>query len=152
MKQNIVKILREIFPFVLTIALWRLSFPWLNPAGILAIIPIFYCSFIRPIRYWTFFAIIMCFLIDYKFNTLFIWTFFYCAYYSIMNIQTMLDLTHTKENGLYAFALFLGIAALFITILHINFGNLLAAIIMFLITCAFYIPIIRLIWVVQNDR
>ena len=44
MKQNIIKYLQIAFPFLITIALWRLSNPWINPAGVLAMIPIFYCS------------------------------------------------------------------------------------------------------------
>ena len=43
MKELVVKYLRLLFPFIITIALWRISVPWINPAGILAIIPIFYC-------------------------------------------------------------------------------------------------------------
>ncbi|MBQ7185813.1 MAG: hypothetical protein IJR92_03340, partial [Alphaproteobacteria bacterium] len=80
MKRKFIKIFTILFPFLITVILWRLSTPWVNPAGVLAIIPIFYCSFIRPVSYFTFFSILFCFLIDYKFGTLFMWTIFYCMY------------------------------------------------------------------------
>ncbi|MCR4917359.1 MAG: hypothetical protein K5912_00245, partial [Alphaproteobacteria bacterium] len=81
MKRNIIKIFKVIFPFLITIFLWRLSCQWINPAGILAIVPIFFYSFIRPIPYFSFFAIILCFLLDYSFGTVLVWTIFYCTYY-----------------------------------------------------------------------
>ena len=112
MKQNIIKYLQIAFPFLITIALWRLSNPWINPAGVLAMIPIFYCSFIRPVPYFTAFAILFCFLIDYNFDTVIFWTTLYCTYYAVMNIQTIIDLTHTKRYGLCAFMIFFGIASL----------------------------------------
>ena len=42
MKKNIIDFLRVSFPFLLTIGLWRLSVPFWNPGGIMAIIPIFF--------------------------------------------------------------------------------------------------------------
>ena len=49
-KYKIIKFLRDAFPFIAVIVLWRLSVAFWNPAGILAIIPIFYCSFVRLVR------------------------------------------------------------------------------------------------------
>ncbi|MBO4480446.1 MAG: hypothetical protein J5742_02355 [Alphaproteobacteria bacterium] len=151
MKQTIVKYLQIIFPFLITIALWRLSSPWINPAGILAIIPIFYCSFIRPVPYFTVFAILLCFLIDYKFDTVMFWTSLYCAYYAIMNIQTIIDLTHTKKYGIYAFMIFFGIASISMIIWNFNLIGILGGIFMFIITCAAYIPVAFLTKVVCDD-
>ena len=106
MKQKIIRYLQIAFPFLLTIVLWRLSCPWVNPAGLLCIIPIFYCSFIKPVCYFAPFALVMCFLLDYKFGSDFMWTIYYCLCYMIMNLQTAIDLTHTKKSGVYAFMTF----------------------------------------------
>jgi hypothetical protein len=151
MRKNFIYILQKIFPFLFTVALWRLSVPWLNPAGVLAIVPIYYCSFIKPVPYFTVFAILFCFLLDYKFDTLFVWTICYCVYYSVMNIQNFLDLTHTNKNGIFAFMLFFGLIVSFITIRHIDLSNLFAGILMFILTTVMYIPITVLIKAAQDD-
>jgi hypothetical protein len=151
MRRNIIKFLRNAFPFLITVALWRLALPWVNPAGLLAIIPIFYCSFISVRPYFVPFAILFCFLLDYSFGTVFVWTLCYCTYYAAMNIQTILDLTHTKENGLFAFMVFFGAVIFLISIQDLNLLNFGAGILTFIITCALYIPITKLIRVVKND-
>lgn len=151
MKQKIMKFLQMAFPFLITIALWRLSNRWINPGGILAIIPIFYCSFIRPIPYFTVFAILICMLLDYNFNTVIFWTTLYCAYYAVMNIQTILDLTHTKKYGVFAFMIFFGIASVSMMIWYLNWAGIIYGILMFVITCALYIPITMLTKVVCDD-
>ena len=150
MKQSVIKYLRILFPWVFTIVLWRLSYPWINPAGILAIVPIFYCSFIRPLDYFVPFAILMCFLIDYKFDTVLFWTTLYCIYYVIANIQTVLDLTHTKKSGVYAFMLFFGIAVLSRIIWDLSIINLMIGILMYALVCVAYIPITTVINMVDK--
>ncbi|MCR5194585.1 MAG: hypothetical protein K6B71_03635 [Alphaproteobacteria bacterium] len=152
MKRDIINFLIKCFPFLLTILLLRLSAPWFNPAGILAIIPVFYCSFIRPVPYFTFFAILICFLIDYKFGTVFTWTIFYCLYYAVANIQTFIDLTHTDKHGFYAFMIFIGVIILTILLAGLTFLNFLMSGLLFLYVCAMYIPITMIInKVVKND-
>lgn len=151
MKQKIIKYLQIAFPFLLTIALWRLSCPWVNPAGVLCIIPIFYCSFIRPVRYFSPFALLMCFLLDYKFGGNFMWTIYYCLCYMILNLQTAIDLTHTKKSGVYAFMIFFSVIILFMFLQHINLVNLLYAVVVFAITSILYIPMVVTIQAVQND-
>lgn len=151
MKQKIIRYLRVAFPFLVTIALWRLSFPWVNPAGILCIVPIFYCSFIKPVPYFMPFALLMCFLLDYKFGTVFMWTIYYCLFYAIMNLQTVVDLTHTKKYGLYAFMAFIGPVILFMISRYISFINILYGLVAFIITLIMYIPTVVTIKVVQND-
>ena len=150
MRQNIIKYLRILFPWAITIVLWRLSYPWINPAGILAIIPIFYCSFIRPIPYFAPFAILMCFMIDYKFDTVLFWTCVYCIYYVATNVQTIIDLTHTKKYGVYAFLLFFGISILSLIVWDFNLINLLMGIFMYAFTSAVYIPITTIINMVDE--
>lgn len=151
MKQTIIRYLRIAFPFLVTIALWRLSCPWLNPAGILCIIPIFYCSFIKPVPWFAPFALLMCFLLDYKFGSVFMWTMYYCFIYAIMNLQTVVDLTHTKNSGVYAFMAFLSPIILFVIAQHINWINLLYGIVVFTIVSVMYIPMVVTLGVVQND-
>jgi len=151
MKQQIVKFLHIVFPFFITLFLWRLSTPYINPAGVLAIIPIFYYSFIRPTPYFTAYALLFCFLIDYKFNTILVWTIFYSIYYVIMNIQTVIDLTHTNKNGLYAFLLFIGPVLLFIMLTHLGWTSILLSLMMFFILGIFYIPITHIAKAVNHD-
>lgn len=151
MKQVIFEFLRVSFPFFLTIALWRLSAPWLNPAGVLAIIPIFYCSIIKQTPYFVPFAILFCFLIDYKFDSLMIWTIFFCLFYSIAGFQTIIDFTHTAKNGLYAFMMFVGAVIVFMTLDNINSMSIIRGLAMFGLTSVLYVPITAIITRVKND-
>ena len=151
MKQNIIRFLRDAYPFVLTIALWRLACSWLNPGGILAIIPIYYCSFVRPTRYFLTLSVIFCFLLDYKLDTVFMVTLVYCLYYSVMNIQTVVDLTHTNRDGLFAFMVFFGVIVGLLIIQDINILNLCGGVFVFAVACALYTPIIKTITAVKND-
>ena len=41
MNRDIIKFFRTAAPFLITVVLWRLALPWVNPAGILAIILLF---------------------------------------------------------------------------------------------------------------
>lgn len=151
MKQKVITFLTISFPFLITLVLWRLSCPFINPAGILAIIPIFYCSFIRPVPYFTVYALLFCFLLDYKFGTVLIWTIFYCIYYVVINIQTFIDLSHTNKNGLFAFMTFLAPVILFIMLHHIGWTSIITSILTFSVLCAMYIPTTFLIKAVKND-
>ena len=151
MKRNITEFLIKSFPFLITLVLWRLSCPIINPAGILAIIPIFYCSFIRPVPYFTVYALLFCFLLDYKFGTTLTWMIFYCIFYVIMNIQTFIDLGHTNRNGLFAFMGFIGPVIFFLMLHHIGITSILLSILTFVILCIMYIPTTYLIKVVKND-
>ncbi len=143
--------LRIGLPFLMTLALWRLSTPWINPAGILAIIPIFYCSFIHPTPYFVPYALFFCFLIDYKFNTVLTWTIFYCIYYVTINLQTIIDITHTNMRGIFAFMLFFGIVLFAITLFNLTWLGFGWFILTFLITCIMYIPITKILAVVHDD-
>lgn len=151
MKQIVLEILRISFPFLLTIALWRLSTPWINPAGILAIIPIFYCSIIKQTPYFVPFAILFCFFIDYKFDTMMIWTIFFCLFYSVAGFQSIIDFSHTAKNGVYAFMVFIGTVIIFITMYNINVESIFSAVMMFILTSTLYIPITMIIARVKND-
>ena len=152
MKYKIIKILRDAFPFIAVIVLWRLSVAFWNPAGILAIIPIFYCSFVRPVPWFTPFAILFCFLIDYRFDTLFFWTIMYCVFYAINGFQTVFDLTRVDKNALNILMIFFGVATFILSIINLNVANLMRAVWLFAWTSTLYIPITALIKKVYDDR
>ena len=109
MKEKLIKFLRISFPFLLTVGLWRLSVSFWNPAGILAIIPVFFCSFVRPIAWFPIFSILMCLVIDYNFETVCFWVAMYCLFYAVNSFQNIIDVTRMDMNGLFAFAVFFGI-------------------------------------------
>ena len=151
MKIIIVNFLRQAFPFLLTIGLWRLSDTLWNPAGILAIIPLFFCSFIRPIDWFPLFSVLMCIAIDYNFETVCYWLALYCLVYSVNSFQNIIDLTQLDKNGLYAFMFFFAIAVLIQVCLNITLANAGAGLWMLLWVCALYLPITVLIQRIHND-
>ena len=152
MKKSIIDFLRAAFPFITVIILWRLSVPFWNPAGILAIIPIFYCSFVRPVPWFAPFAAVFCFLIDYRFDTLAYWMAAYCLFYAINGFQSFIDLTRTDKNALNIFMVFFGVATLILTLAGFSVSNLMRAIWLFAWVSTLYIPITALIKRVCDDR
>ncbi|MBQ2844602.1 MAG: hypothetical protein IJE79_01130 [Alphaproteobacteria bacterium] len=151
MKAKIIDFLRQLSPFLLTIGLWRLSNTFWNPAGILAIIPLFFYSFIRPIDWFVLFSILMCIAIDYNFETVCYWLALYCLMYSVNSFQNIIDLTRMEKNGLYAFMVFFGTAVLIQVFLNITVANLLAGIWVFAWASILYVPITVLIQRIRND-
>lgn len=152
MKHNIITFLRNAFPFIITIALWRLSVAFWNPAGILAIIPIFYCSFVRPVPWFAPITILFCFLIDYRFNTLCYWTVLYCLFYAINGFQNFFDITRVDNNALHVFMAFFGIATFILSMAQPNISNLMRAVWLFAWVSTLYFPITALIKKVYDDR
>lgn len=140
MKRNLIHFLRISFPFLLTVGLWRLSAPFWNPAGILAIIPIFFCSFIKPVKLFHIFSMIMCLIIDYKFGTVCFWLAMYCLFYTINCFQNIIDVTHTQKDGLFTFMSFLGVCILIQTIADFTWLNLLRGIWIVLWVTVVYVP------------
>ncbi len=152
MKKNIINFLRSAFPFIAVIILWRLSIAFWNPAGILAIIPIFYCSFVRPVPWFAPFAVIFCFLIDYRFDSLIYWTVMYCLFYAANGFQSFIDLSRLDKNALQVFMAFFGVSTLILSFMNLNLDNLLRAIWLFAWVSTLYIPITALIKRVCDDR
>lgn len=152
MKYKIIHFLRVLTPWLAVLVLWRLSNPLWNPAGILAIIPIFYCSFVKPVPWFVPYAILFCFLIDYKFETLAFWTALYCLFYAINGFQTFTDITKTDKNSIHIFAIFISIGMIVLLFMNFSFINIIWAIWIILWVCALYIPISEIIKRVQNDR
>lgn len=145
------KYIKLFFPFLITLALWRLSIPFWNPGGILALIPIFYYSFIRPTPWFVGFAALFCFLIDYKFDTVLFWTSIYCLFYSINGFQNFVDLTRQKNDGILIFMGYFGVASLILVLAGWQLAGLINAVWLCLWTTALYIPFVALAKRVAND-
>ena len=152
MKENVINFLRAIFPFISVVFLWRLAIPFWNPGGILAIIPIFYCTFIRPVRWFMPFGLVFCFVLDYNMGSLCYWTALYCLCYALNGFQSFIDFEHRDLNSLDMFMVYIGIGIIVSEITHLNwttFGRMLWA---FIWVVALYLPITRLIGGVHHDR
>lgn len=151
MKNDIIKSLRIMFPFLLTIALWRLSTPFWNPGGILALIPIFYCVFVRHMPWFGIFGAIMCFLIDYKFNTTGFWLAIYCLFYAVNGFQTIIDLARMDRDAINAFMVFIGVGIIITIFTGFGFINVLRGIWIFVFMSLIYMPTALLIKRVRHD-
>ena len=152
MKKDIIKFLRAIFPFLSVIFLWRLSIPFWNPGGILAIIPIFFCTFIQPIPWFMPFGLIFCFLLDYNLGLLCYWTSIYCLCYALNGFQNFIDFQHRDFNSIDMFMVYIGIGLFILEIAHLNWTTFGRCIWVFAWLTAMYLPITQLIARVHNDR
>lgn len=151
MKTAWVGILRSLFPFVTTLVLWRLSAPFWNPGGVLALIPIFYCTFVRPVRWFMPFGMLVCFLIDYKSNTVLYWTAMYCALYAAYGFQNYIDLTRWDGGALRAFVATFGGAMLVLFFMRMDMPNLARTVWLVFWAAALYTPITAIIQRVHHD-
>lgn len=102
------RIIEILLPFFATLFLWRLSFNFLNPNGILAFVPIFYYSVIRDRGGFLPMALIGCFLLDNNFNTALFWTILFCLFYAIIGLQTVINPLNQRLRGLDLFMVFIG--------------------------------------------
>lgn len=143
MKRKLIYFLRQAFPFLLTVGLWRLSTPFWNPAGILAIIPIFYCSFIKPIDFFVLFSMFICLIIDYKFGTVCFWLAMYCLFYTVNKFQNKIDITHTQQDGLFTFLIFFGFCILIQTVAHFTWLNLVRGLWVIIWGTIVYVPTVK---------
>ena len=134
-------ILKQLLPFIMTLFLWRLSVYFWNPAGILALIPIFYYTFVRPIHGFAFFGLLFCFLIDYRCNLPLIWTCIYCLFYAINGFQNFLDIQNADNKALYVFQMFIGIGFVLLMLTGLTWKNLINNIWMFIWISVLYNPI-----------
>ena len=145
MTSSLISLLRKMLPFIVTIVLWRAGTTFWNPAGILAIIPIFYCSFVRPTDWFAPFAIFMCFVIDYSADTRLYWTALYLLVYAISRIQTYIDLTNLDQDSHKAFMLFFGVATGILVFLHPTGMNILRGLWLFAWASTLYVPITEIL-------
>ncbi|MCL2017574.1 MAG: hypothetical protein FWG80_02270 [Alphaproteobacteria bacterium] len=105
--QTLKQILNIIFPFAITILLWRMSAPVWNPCGILVMVPVFYYSFVRPRSEFLPMAIIGSLILDYNFDTMLFWTILFCAAYAAHYFQTALRGAVQRAGGFWAFSAFM---------------------------------------------
>ena len=152
MKEDIIKSLRTIFPFLSVIFLWRLSVPFWNPGGILAIIPIFYCTFIRPVPWFMLFGLLFCFLLDYNLGSLCYWTAIYCLCYALNGFQSFIDFQHRDFNSIDIFMIYVGISIIGFEITYLNWTTIARMIWTFVWLITLYLPITKLIDGVRHDR
>ena len=120
------KYLKLLFPFLLTLALWRLSVPFWNPAGILALIPIFYFTFVRPRAWFVPFGVIASFLIDYKMGTVLFWTIIYLIAFAVNEFQTWIDVRERAHGAIFFWIGFIAIGLIILTIQNMSFPGLFA--------------------------
>ena len=151
MIKDIVSFLRKISPFLAVIVLWRLQLNFWNPAGILAIIPVFYYSFVRPIPYFSLMSILFCFLIDYTGGTVLFWTTMYFIAYAVNGFQYFIDLQRTDKNAIVPFMIFFGLSLFILMIINLSWIMLWRCICLFIWVSAIYIPIINLLKRVHRD-
>lgn len=128
-------------PFLMTLFLWRLSMPWWNPAGILALIPIFYYTFVKPTKWFVLFGFLFCFLIDYRCNLPLFWTILFCLFYAINGFQNYTDISHMENNALSGFLVFIGFGILILTLLNCNWVGFINNLWLFVWLGVLYIPI-----------
>lgn len=137
-----------LFPFMAVLFLWRLSSPWLNPCGILAVIPIFYYSFVRPREFFVPVAILGCLLLDYNFDTVLFWTIMYCLAYVLNGFQSYVDITRQKHDGLYIFMAFYGLCLIMLGVWSagatLSLYPILQIIWLFMLGTVLYIPFVAL--------
>ncbi|MDR1337473.1 MAG: hypothetical protein LBJ73_00400 [Rickettsiales bacterium] len=143
--------MKRLFPFFAVLLLWRLSFPFWNPGGILALIPIFYYSFIKPVDWFVLFAAAFCFLIDYKSDTLLFWTAVYCFFYSVNGFQNFVDLTRQKNDGLPVFMAYFGVPALILAAVGWTWVGFIRAAWLLCWLSVLYIPFAALAKRVNDD-
>lgn len=151
MIKNLVSWLRNISPFLAVIILWRLQTQYFNPGGILAIIPIFYYSFVRPINWMPLMSIVFCFLIDYNMDTKLFWTCVYCIAYAINGFQYFLDLQRADKNAIVPFMIFIGAALFILMVANLSWIMIGRVLWVFVWTVVLYTPITGLLKRVHGD-
>lgn len=138
---NVARFFKKLLPFLMTVFLWRMSTPWWNPAGILALIPIFFYTFVKPVNWFVLFGFLFCFLIDYRCNLPLFWTCLFCLFYAINGFQNYIDIQHIENNALYLFMLFIGIGIVILTISGFTWTGFINNIWLFTWLSVLYIPI-----------
>lgn len=93
------KVVKAVFPSVITLALLALPHSFLNPGGILALIPIFY-FFIFDRNYMNMFMVVIFLgIMDYNQSTILLWVMSFLLMHAALSVQNMIIL---KEQKLYA--------------------------------------------------
>ena len=135
------EILKKVLPFLMTIFLWRLSVAWWNPAGILALIPVFYYTFVRQINWFVWFGALFCFLIDYRCGLPLFWTSLFILFYAIDGFQNYIDARHMNNNAIYLFMIFIGLGILILIMSGFSWGGLVNNLWLFAWLSVLYLPV-----------
>ena len=150
------KALKKSFPYAFALALWYLSGPRFNPFGILAIIPVFYYMFSHHAKNWFPFGLLMCFLVDYNADTLFL---FSSVFLFSNALNSFYGLFENEDGGfnLKKFNLFLLVMSVFMLVNAVfnadRFWSYLAGIIwLYVWLLILYAPMAALFGKVGNDR
>jgi hypothetical protein len=141
---NVKLFLKKALPFLVTIFLWRMSIYFWNPGGILALIPVFYWTFVRPVDWFAFFGFVFCFLIDYRCNLPLFWTCLFCLFYAANGFQNYLDIQNMDNHALYAFMTFSGLGILLLIFSGLTWHNFINNIWLFVWLNVLYTPITSL--------
>lgn len=152
MKRNVIHFLRKAFPYLIAIGLWRLSDNFWNPAGVLALIPIFYCSFVKRTAWFALYSVILCILIDYQFSTVLYWTAMYCIFYAAIGFQTYIDLPRADNRAWQVFMICWWLCIIILVFTHFDISNVLRGLWLGAWGSLLYGPLTRMIEVVNNDR
>ena len=145
------KYLKYIMPFLITLILWRLSVNFWNPGGILALIPVFYYTFVKPTDWFVLFGLVICFLIDYRCDLTLFWTFLFCLFYAANGLQKYIDISHSDKNAVYIFMFFIGIGFIILSFVDLNWKILINNIWLFTWISVLYTPITGLDKWIRND-
>lgn len=151
----ILNFFRRIFPFLITFVLFESPSSRFNPFGFLAIIPLFFYLFSKPIKYWIFFAFFIGFLLDYNAGTSFLFCSLFLIMFTLNNVFGLMESDGGFNSG--NFSIFMGVFLLsFFVFMLINTGVvwiwLINIIWLYLWTFALYIPFVALFKLIQNDR
>ena len=138
---KIMPVFRKTLPFLMTIFLWRLSVYFWNPAGILCLIPVFYYTFVKQIDGFTLFALLFCFLVDYRCDLPLFWTGLFCLFYAINGFQNYIDIPKMNNNALNIFMTFIGIGIFILIFYHFSWTNLIYNLWLFVWLSVLYTPI-----------
>ncbi len=141
---RIISFFKRVWPFFITLVLWRLSTPFWNPVGILALIPVFFYSFVKPINWFPLFSFFICFLIDYRCNLPLFWTISYCLFYALNGFQNYIDAQHMTNNSIHLFACFIGFVFFILMFSCSSWIGLLHTLWLFVWMCILYTPITAL--------
>ena len=142
--KKIVYFFRQYWPFLITLILWRLSTSFWNPAGILALITVFFYSFVKPVDWFPLFSFFICFLIDYRCSLPLFWTIVYCLFYAVNGFQNYIDATRLQNNALYLFMCFIGLGFFILMFSGMTWGGFLNNLWLFIWLNVLYIPITAL--------
>ena len=135
---------KKSWPFLITVFLWRLNVHFWNPAGILALIPIFYFTFVRPINWFALFGLFFCFLIDYRSNLPLFWTILFCLFYAVNGFQNYIDVSHTDKNAVGIFMFFIGCGIFILMCSNFTWASFINNLWLFTWISILYIPVTAL--------